>query len=94
MSKIKKPHQEILLKLVRIQRYNQQEEGGFVMVVVIAMLLILTSLLAVYNLLSKTETSSVKASISSNTGFYTAEAGLNLRAKQIQDKFIGYSTLR
>ena len=78
----------MLLKLVRLQRYRHQDEG-FILFVVVAMVLILTSLLATYALVSKTETSSNKASVSSNTGFYTAEAGLNLRAKGIQDKFIG-----
>lgn len=80
----------MLLKLVSLQR-NKQQDGGFVFVVVIAMTLILTSLFAVYSLLSKTETLSTKASINSNTGFYAAEAGLNLRAKLIQDKFVGYN---
>ena len=80
----------MLLKLVRLQRYRHQDEG-FILFVVVAMVLILTSLLATYALVSKTETSSNKASVSSNTGFYTAEAGLNLRAKGIQDKFIGYN---
>ena len=57
----------------------------------ILMLLILTSLLAAYNLFGKVDTSSTKASASSNTGFYAAEAGLNLRAKQVGDTFVGYN---
>lgn len=80
----------MLLKLVRLQKYKQQD-GGFILVVVIAMTLILTSLFAVYGLLSKTETSSTTASVRSNSGFYAAEAGLNLRAKQVLDKFVGYN---
>lgn len=80
----------MLLKLVRLQRYRHQD-GGFILFVVVAVVLILTSLLATYSLFSRTETSSSKASVSSNTGFYTAEAGLNLRAKTIQEKFVGYN---
>lgn len=80
----------MLLRLVRLQKYSH-EESGFVLVIVISMLLILTSLLAAYALFSKIETASTKGSVSSNTGFYSAEAGLNLRAKQIQDKFDGYN---
>lgn len=61
------------------------------MVVVIIMLLILFSLIAAYSLFGKTETASTQAATTSNTGFYAAEAGLNMRAKQIQDKFQGYN---
>ncbi|KJH72236.1 hypothetical protein [Aliterella atlantica] len=82
--------QLMLLRLVRLQKYNH-EESGFVLVIVISMVLILTSLLAAYGLLSKIETASTKSSVTSNTGFYAAEAGLNLRAKQVRDKFNGFN---
>lgn len=82
--------QLMLLRLVRLQKYRH-EESGFVLVIVISMVLILTSLLAAYALLSKIETASTKSSISSNTGFYSAEAGLNLRAKQTKDTFDGFN---
>lgn len=101
--KFKNLPQTILLKLFRRRRYrsavrsygypvrkHKHQDGGFVLVVVIAMLLILTSLLPAFVLLAKLETSSTKAATNSNTGFYTAETGLNLRAKEIQDKFVGY----
>lgn len=71
-------------------RYRHQNEG-FIMIIVIVMILILTSLLTTYILLLKVETSTTKASANSNTGFYAAEAGLNIRAKQVQDKFVGYT---
>jgi len=82
--------QLMLLRLVRLQKYSY-DESGFVLVIVISMVLILTSLLAAYGLLSKIETASTKSSVASNTGFYSAEAGLNLRAKKIRDKFNGYN---
>ncbi len=82
--------QLMLLRLVRLQKYSH-EESGFVLVIVISMVLILTSLLAAYGLLSKIEKASTKSSVSSNTGFYSAEAGLNLRAKKIRDEFNGYN---
>lgn len=88
-SQYKNFQQLMLLRLVRLQKCNY-EESGFVLVIVISMVLILTSLLAAYGLLSKIETASTKSSASSNTGFYVAEAGLNLRAKEIRDKFDGF----
>jgi Tfp pilus assembly protein PilX len=86
----KDSQQAMLLMLVRLQRYRLQDEG-YAMVVVIVMLLILASLLTAFMLLSKTETASTKATSSGNTGYYAAEAGLNLRAKQVQDKFQGFN---
>lgn len=78
----------------RTRKYRYQykyQNGGFILPIVISMILILTSLLIAYTLLLKIDTSTTKASAKSNTGFYAAEAGLNIRAKQVQDKFVGYN---
>ncbi len=102
--KFKNLTQIILLKLFRQRRYKfltrksyysargyKHQDGGFILVIVLVMLFILTSLLASYILLLKLETVSTRANTNSNTGFYAAEAGLNIRAKQIQDKFVGFN---
>ena len=80
----------ILMLLIRWQR-SRNQDGGYILVVAIAMVLILSSLLVTYALMSKVDTSSGSASAKSNTGFYAAEAGLNLRAKQVKNKFEGYN---
>lgn len=80
----------LLWLLVRLQG-GAQRQGGYTLVVTIAMLLILSVLLVTYAITSKVDNASSMSSAKSNTGFYTAEAGLNLRAKQIRNKFEGYN---
>jgi hypothetical protein len=55
------------------------------------MVLALSTMVITAALMSKTDSSGSKASARSATGFYSAEAGLNLRAKTIKDTFIGYN---
>ncbi|MGB8698976.1 MAG: hypothetical protein WCD18_06130, partial [Thermosynechococcaceae cyanobacterium] len=78
------------LMLVRL-RPAQNSQGGYTLVVTIAMLIILAALLVTYAVTSKVDNASSMSSAKSNTGFYTAEAGLNLRAKAIRNKFEGYN---
>jgi hypothetical protein len=59
--------------------------------VAIAAILILTTLLLTVSLVSKIDTTSTNASEDSNSGFYAAEAGLNLRANEIRDTFEGFN---
>jgi Tfp pilus assembly protein PilX len=82
--------QYLLQILVRLQG-RPTPQGGYTLVVTIAMLLILSVLLVTYAVTSKVDNASSMSSAKSNTGFYTAEAGLNLRAKQIRNKFEGYN---
>jgi Tfp pilus assembly protein PilX len=79
--------------LVRLQGSSQGSNapGGYTLVVTMAMLLILAVLLITYAVTSKVDNATSTSSAKSNTGFYTAEAGLNLRAKQIRNKFEGYN---
>ncbi len=68
-----------------------ERQGGYTLVITVAMLLILSVLLVTYAVTSKVDNVSSMSSAKSNTGFYTAEAGLNLRAKQIRNRFEGYN---
>jgi Tfp pilus assembly protein PilX len=83
----------MLEMLVRLQGRSQgsNAQGGYTLVVTMAMLLILAVLLITYAVTSKVDNATSMSSAKSNTGFYTAEAGLNLRAKQIRNKFEGYN---
>ena len=61
------------------------------MVVTVAMLLILSTLLISAAVVSKVNSGSTSASAKSNTGFFSAEAGLNIRAQDIRRTFEGYN---
>ncbi|NJM68127.1 MAG: hypothetical protein HC851_21895 [Acaryochloris sp. RU_4_1] len=80
----------LFLLLIRLQKHRHQE-SGYSLVVSIAMLLILSTLLITAAIVSKVDTSSTSASAKSSTGFFAAEAGLNVRAKQIRERFEGYN---
>ena len=76
----------LLCTLIHLQRRSDQQ-GGYTLVVTVAMLLILSVLLVTYAVSSKIDNVTSMSSAKSNTGFYTAEAGLNNRAKQIRNAF-------
>jgi Tfp pilus assembly protein PilX len=84
----------LIWMLVRLQgkfQGSSDSQGGYTLVVTMAMLLILAVLLITYAVTSKVDNVTSMSSAKSNTGFYAAEAGLNLRAKQIRNKFEGYN---
>ncbi len=86
----------LLAMLIRLQRNGDScapgvRQGGYTLVITIAVLLILSVLLLTFAITSKVDNASSNASAKGNTGFYAAEAGLNLRANQIRDKFVGYN---
>jgi hypothetical protein len=80
----------LILFLLRLQR-KQNRSGGYTLVITIAVLLVLSVLLITYAITSKVDNASSTASAKSNTGFFTAEAGLNRRAEEIRAKFVGYN---
>jgi hypothetical protein len=85
--------QRLLFKLLLSQRGQnpQKSEGGFVLVVALGMTLFLSLLVVTYAMMSKVDTVTNNGSAKSTTGFYAAEAGLNLRAKTLRDIFQGYN---
>jgi hypothetical protein len=66
-------------------------ERGFVLVTALLMLAVLSALLTAYYSTTRIETMSSKLSKDSVGGFYAAEAGLNMRAEEIRQKFVGYN---
>jgi Tfp pilus assembly protein PilX len=84
------PQPYLLWMLVRLQS-KPNPQGGYTLVVTLAMLLILAVLLITYAVTSKVDNATSLSAAKSNTGFYVSEAGLNLRAKQIRNKFEGYN---
>jgi hypothetical protein len=63
---------------------------GFALVTVLIMLVVLMSLLTAYFTLTRIELGATQASVRQTTGFYAAEAGLNLRAEEVRARFVGY----
>jgi hypothetical protein len=81
----------LMLLLLRLQSRKSRSSGGYTLVITIAVLLVLSVLLITYAITSKVDNISSTASAKSNTGFYSAEAGLNRRAERIRAKFVGYN---
>ena len=80
----------VLMFLIRLQ-WSRHQEGGFAMVTTAALLVILSALLVTAALVSKVDTASTDASAKSNKGFAAAEAGLNLRARAVRNRFEGFN---
>jgi hypothetical protein len=76
--------------LLKLQK-RQTSEGGYILVVVMGMALVLSGLFVTTGLTTKVDKASGKANEESSTGFYAAEAGLNLRAQMIRQKFEGFN---
>jgi Tfp pilus assembly protein PilX len=89
-SRISHYHRSTLLLLMHLQRVQRQDRGYTLVVTIIAILL-LTTLLITAALMSKVDSTSTNASRNSNSGFYSAEAGLNMRAGQVRQAFEGFN---
>jgi hypothetical protein len=80
----------LLVILLKSDNQDSSKDKGYVLVVVIAIILGISGLLALYAKTSKVEQNSTTAVVDSNSGFYGAEAGLNLRANTLRQKFLNY----
>jgi hypothetical protein len=84
--------QKILFSLlIQLRRHRASSEGGYIIVVVAGMIVAMAAMLLTAELVARVDTNSTKSSGNSAAGFYAAEAGLNLRAKEIRTKFTGYN---
>ena len=66
-------------------------ESGFVMVSTLLFLTLILGLLLLYHSTSAVEIATVRYSKGNSSGFYSAEAGLNLRADTIRSIFVGFN---
>jgi len=76
---------------IQIQKILVDRDTGFALVTTLYLIFALTALMAAYFITTKTEILSTRASGESARGFYIAEAGLNLRAQDIRQIFVGYN---
>lgn len=70
---------------------KEKKEEGFVLISTIMLLAVLTAFLAAYVETTRLETATTLNSKDSASGFYAAEAGLNIRAEEIRTRFVGYN---
>jgi hypothetical protein len=87
------PHlSQTLFRLVLPRKIaHPQSEGGYIIVAVGGMIFAMATLLLTAELVARVDSNGTKSSGNSAAGFYAAEAGLNLRAKNIKTKFVGYN---
>ncbi len=91
MNPHKSCFQKILFKLLLNLHAKSRSEGGYIIVIVAGMIVAISAMLLTGEIVSRVDNNSTKSSGKSTAGFYAAEAGLNLRAKAIKAKFIGYN---
>ncbi|WP_373478310.1 hypothetical protein [Geminocystis sp.] len=78
-----------LLKSQHSRKSNQEQ--GYILVVALGIVLALSGLMALYaKTNNNTEKETTSSAVASNSGFYGAEAQLNIRANQIKEKFLNY----
>ena len=66
-------------------------EDGFALIAVLMLIAIMTAILGAYVAITKIELATARSSQDTASGFYAAEGGLNVRAAQIRDSFVGYN---
>lgn len=66
-------------------------DKGFALIAVLLFTALISSLLGAYYVITRIELASTKYSRDSVSGFYAAEAGLNIRAEQVRQLFVGYN---
>lgn len=70
---------------------NRDREQGYILIAVMLMAALFLGMIGVYQTVTSTETATVRFSKAGTQGFYAAEAGLNLRAENIRQIFVGFN---
>lgn len=91
MRRKSKKLKPLIQLLCRPHKKRRRQDEGYILVTVIGLLIATFVLFTAYSLATKVESTTTLASADSNSGFYAAEAGLNLRAEEIRQKFVGYN---
>jgi hypothetical protein len=81
--------------MLRAQQLAQQEtrsDKGYAMMMTSIVSILMFSMLAAYMTMTNLSKSSTNAYVDTNNTFYASEAGLNRRAEQLRQKFIGYAS--
>jgi hypothetical protein len=78
----------IFLILLRLSSREKYAEKGYMLFLAMGVMLVLQALLMAYLVAAKIEKSTSDATVNSNSSFYGAEGGLNLRAEKMRQKFL------
>jgi Tfp pilus assembly protein PilX len=89
-----KEAQKLIQFIIRAQQIAQkgsQQESGYAMVIVSIVSVVMFSMMGAYLLVTNITKSSTNAYVDGTNTFYAAESGLNKRADQLRQKFVGYT---
>lgn len=70
---------------------SQSREKGFALIATLFMIVVIMALMGAYAVTSNVELATTRLSKEGTSGFYAAEAGLNIRAEEIRQTFVGYN---
>ncbi len=70
---------------------RNSSQNGMILITTLFFLVVLLALLAAFFVITNLETGSFRSAKKSTIGFYAAEGGLNVRAEQIRQIFVGYN---
>lgn len=71
--------------------HKANDSRGFILISTLFMMSLMLALVSAYAMMTSVEWKINKRSGFSSTGFYAAEAGLNVRAEEIRQIFVGYN---
>jgi hypothetical protein len=69
----------------------RESESGFALIAVLVLIALMTTILGAYIVITRIELATARSSQDTASGFYAAEGGLNLRAGEIRNSFVGYT---
>ena len=82
---------KIMNKNLPSSYYRSGDESGIVLISTILLLGMFVALFGAYQASTQLDTATTRYSKDTTTGFYSAEAGLNLRAETIRGIFVGFN---
>jgi hypothetical protein len=81
-----------MLRAQQLARQDARSDKGYAMLMTSLISIALFSMLAAYFTMTNLSKSSTNAYVNGTNTFYAAESGLNKRAQQLREKFIGYAS--
>jgi hypothetical protein len=82
---------QFILRAQQIAQQDPHQENGYAMVIVSIVSVVMFSMMGAYLLVTNISKSSTNAYVDGTNTFYAAESGLNKRADQLRQKFVGYA---
>jgi hypothetical protein len=82
---------QFILRAQQIAQQDPQQERGYAMVIVSIVSVVMFSMMGAYLLVTNITKSSTNAYVDGTNTFYAAESGLNKRADQLRQRFVGYA---